>query len=1054
MNTIFPEILELYNEPNAVARGRSFEVLIREIMPWDRRPPVVISLRTEQLDGVFQYRSALYLIESKAVEGPITPGSHDWEDFELKIRTRRRNVIGLFCSLFKVSKGTIDKANELNREGYTVILLHGDIWQQLHDARSDFAAYLDYMLFSARIKYKASSEKFSEFEKWYYDKKNINDAFANGAVKISSSFLSRFKHHRHDQVYVKRRIDSMIESIAGSMKPSALKKIESEPPKQIVIIRDMSGSGKTTLATNISLGNDYSFGIGSTAGGTEIDETLNKFLNEIQVPHFGIPQLLAVNKPLLVFIDSLDEVAEVHHNQKRAELRGLFRRVRELNDYALNHFGLKIYPVLLVFSVREEYWRGWEAAFEGRGDVIELKSQINSFTPDEFEIGLQKYSAAYYFRIVNNLSAASRDILSVPINLEMFSEANEYHGAIVVEDVWEGGILHKFFRKKEENSLKHYIEGFTHELFYSLLGELAFHAILTKSIFFSKDEFVATVIRIANGGAILPNSVLRLLVSEQIIFEDQGSQSGYRFRYMRFVEYFVALHIVELVKDAHDFKILEEYIHQIYDSNIASIHSILKNIRYITKTNYPDLELKIATYYENSNAYLSRYLPHLRALVARGQGIQSNDLKLLVAGNYAAEPEVAWESFFILSARSSVQPASVIFPSFKIAWQANDQRKIHRFKLIDKLSILGLLIHEEVVLELMADSLPRDWEVYFGFIVSKNLREPFLALWEEMRCQARFIEFTHRDEEDWSIAHRLLQIIRSGEKYIPGDVFNKGASEVQIVELRVDEVQMPVVSEATQSIINDFANSFCKSFELGTPISGYLTQAVSILQDHEREHFYKILFERTAQFSPSGKPFLYVLFELPEPRREVIRCITNLKIPFALAPQPPLSKSLIQLIFESEIYELSSVIEYLFRSGYTQNQYDNEFLMVLISDSNTDRMDLERAVVTMMCCNLGQPDQIAKFSKIDRVLYTLYAIKFNKIVGFGFTNFIQVVNNALEHYSGFFQLFLTALEVYGRFDEVKSRDSFIKKVDQAKLKGVGQSSEFNDIIKKLFPEII
>jgi hypothetical protein len=104
---IYNQILALYNEKKDIERGHKFEILVREILPWDKKPPIVMSPKTEQLDGVFVYKNTIYIIECKAKKRAITGGSPDWDDYANKIiRREGKNVIGIFCSLGKVNKDT------------------------------------------------------------------------------------------------------------------------------------------------------------------------------------------------------------------------------------------------------------------------------------------------------------------------------------------------------------------------------------------------------------------------------------------------------------------------------------------------------------------------------------------------------------------------------------------------------------------------------------------------------------------------------------------------------------------------------------------------------------------------------------------------------------------------------------------------------------------------------------------------------------------------------------------------------------------------------------
>src|SRR4051794_13649543 len=108
---------------DAARRGYLFEAAIRELFPWSFRPPLAVIAESEQIDAFFEWNSWHFLVEAKAKAGAIQRGSHDWEDFALKLHNRNGQCIGLFCSLFPVADAVIDAAVDLNKRGVTTIVL-------------------------------------------------------------------------------------------------------------------------------------------------------------------------------------------------------------------------------------------------------------------------------------------------------------------------------------------------------------------------------------------------------------------------------------------------------------------------------------------------------------------------------------------------------------------------------------------------------------------------------------------------------------------------------------------------------------------------------------------------------------------------------------------------------------------------------------------------------------------------------------------------------------------------------------------------------------------
>ena len=220
----YSQIVALKSEADDIKRGRQFEQLVREIMPWDLRPPIVMSPQSEQLDGVFTYKGDVFLIESKAVKKVVTPGVKEWEDFELKLRKReRQNVIGIYCSLFEVAETTIQAAIKLNELGHKTIVISGNNWESLLESGLYFPTFLDFLIISCRIKFQPAVVSLKEAEKWAYDRKTIETKVADACTKISASFLRRFKHKYHDKIFIDRNIDKQIRNFSDMVKPATLK---------------------------------------------------------------------------------------------------------------------------------------------------------------------------------------------------------------------------------------------------------------------------------------------------------------------------------------------------------------------------------------------------------------------------------------------------------------------------------------------------------------------------------------------------------------------------------------------------------------------------------------------------------------------------------------------------------------------------------------------------------------------------------------------------------------------------------------------------------------
>jgi hypothetical protein len=188
----YPHLLALRNCKDRVLCGYRFEQIIREILPWDVRPPLALTGRHEQIDAFFVWNNIHFLVECKA-KRQIKVGSHDWEDFELKVRSRDGSVVGLFCSLFALPDALYSAAEILNRQNLITIVIGGDIWEGLAKHGISLSDYLRYMLLHAKAKYLARPASLTDVRNWHYDRTTSAKRISNVLAPHSAYFLRRYK---------------------------------------------------------------------------------------------------------------------------------------------------------------------------------------------------------------------------------------------------------------------------------------------------------------------------------------------------------------------------------------------------------------------------------------------------------------------------------------------------------------------------------------------------------------------------------------------------------------------------------------------------------------------------------------------------------------------------------------------------------------------------------------------------------------------------------------------------------------------------------------------
>ncbi|WP_339075026.1 hypothetical protein [Teredinibacter turnerae] len=465
---MYDEIIQAKSNSDATLRGCVFEQLIRESLPWDFRPPMSINAKREQLDAFFEWNSWHFHVETKAKVDPITGGSHDWEDFELKV-LNRKGCVGLFCSLFPVSDSLYDAAEELARKGLTIIVIEGDMWEELQRLNFGFDAYLRYMVGYVRAHRSLKVRSIEKISDEIQNRSEIEAELSSRLTADSATFLRRYKQEFHDIVYVKREIEKKLLNSLRELTPSRLKEnyrkhkrsdleLERVGAPQFLVIRDIAGAGKTTLSVEFASPNDKALTIARSAVEPDIDQMMA--VMKAEGDDYGLKKLLLIDKPLLLIVDSLDEAEHIH--QKLSEILSLIRLVEndsksdreptkikdasDLNQIAKLE-GLIQFPILIVFTVRDEYWERWATLFERR-NIVTHKSVISEFQANELENAIQVYESAFSFKLRNGLTPQLRTTLAVPFNLRVFAEANQFRGSINVVDAYPENVLDLFLNVK------------------------------------------------------------------------------------------------------------------------------------------------------------------------------------------------------------------------------------------------------------------------------------------------------------------------------------------------------------------------------------------------------------------------------------------------------------------------------------------------------------------------------------------------------------------------------------------------------------------------------
>jgi len=160
---------------------------------------------------------------------------------------------------------------------------------------------------------------------------------------------------------------------------------------------------------------------------------------------------------------------------------------------------------------------------------------------------------------------------------------------------------------------------------------------------------------------------------------------------------------------------------------------------------------------------------------------------------------------------------------------------------------------------------------------------------------------------------------------------------------------------------------------------------------------------------------------------------------------------LLEAIHNSKYYS-HYIIQSLFIRGYKLSDIEEASLIEKFKSNTTRPEHLENITVALICHRLSKPELILKSQKIIKVFFTLLSFKTKKVVGFKI-NHTALANNFIQHHQEFSALFIRALQQYNFYDELKAKSSFEKKEQIVKENMPFQETEYDEVLKVMFPEL-
>lgn len=102
-------------------------------------------------------------------------------------------------------------------------------------------------------------------------------------------------------------------------------------------------------------------------------------------------------------------------------------------------------------------------------------------------------------------------------------------------------------------------------------------------------------------------------------------------------------------------------------------------------------------------------------------------------------------------------------------------------------------------------------------------------------------------------------------------------------------------------------------------------------------------------------------------------------------------------------------------------------------------------------CNIENSD------KLIGIIFTLYSIKKQKVIGYENSSIIWLLNNFIEHYEKYVHIMFKMIDVHNLRDFILDQDrkhTFKKKVNKHRTKNIIKEKKYNKLLSILFPELV
>lgn len=160
-------------------------------------------------------------------------------------------------------------------------------------------------------------------------------------------------------------------------------------------------------------------------------------------------------------------------------------------------------------------------------------------------------------------------------------------------------------------------------------------------------------------------------------------------------------------------------------------------------------------------------------------------------------------------------------------------------------------------------------------------------------------------------------------------------------------------------------------------------------------------------------------------------------------------------IFQNKNIHKTSPVLSLLQVGYKLTENDHITLLELLEKQEISVTDFH---IFKICNNLTDRNLVSDAYQFSKLLFIIESARQNELIAFNFAGnkWISFANNAIQHYSEYWEYLELAFKRFGLWDrliQLDTKETFQKKVEQFYSNIPNQKYDFDKVFNDLYPEL-